>query len=148
MIIPKGYVRVRQLVDGGARVVFVSGNAGTGKTTLIQYLRENVARHSVVLAPTGVAALNAGGATVHSFFRFPPRIQDPGAIHIPEDRRLYQRLELLVIDEELRHAIHDRINELELWVKARQRGSRSFREEAVKQLLEGTTTVEEVLAAS
>jgi hypothetical protein len=99
MIIPKGYVRVRQLVDGGARVVFVSGNAGTGKTTLIQYLRENVARHSVVLAPTGVAALNAGGATVHSFFRFPPRIQDPGAIHIPEDRRLYQRLELLVIDE-------------------------------------------------
>ena len=76
MIVPDGYVKVQRLLESGAPLVFVSGNAGTGKTTLIRYLRENLDLRSVVLAPTGVAALNAGGATIHSFFRFPPRIQD------------------------------------------------------------------------
>lgn len=99
IIIPKGYVQAKRLVEGGAPLVFVSGNAGTGKTTLIHYLRDNITLRNVVLAPTGVAALNAGGATIHSFFRFPPRIQDPEHIRIPEDRRLYQKLELIIIDE-------------------------------------------------
>ena len=99
MIVPDGYVEVQRLLESGAPLVFVSGNAGTGKTTLIRYLRENLDLRSVVLAPTGVAALNAGGATIHSFFRFPPRIQDLRDIRVPADRRLYQRLELLIIDE-------------------------------------------------
>jgi ATP-dependent DNA helicase PIF1 len=99
MMVPAGYVQAKRLVEGGAPLVFVSGNAGTGKTTLIHYLKDNIALRNVVLAPTGVAALNAGGATIHSFFRFPPRIQDPAQIRIPEDRRLYQRLELIIIDE-------------------------------------------------
>jgi ATP-dependent DNA helicase PIF1 len=98
-IVPKGYVRAKTLVESGAPVVFVSGNAGTGKTTLIHYLKDNITLRNVVLAPTGVAALNAGGATIHSFFRFPPRIQDPEHIRVPEDRRIYQKLELLIIDE-------------------------------------------------
>ena len=99
MKVPKGYVQARRLVDDGSRVVFVSGNAGTGKTTLIRYLQEHITLKHVVLAPTGVAALNAGGATIHSFFRFPPRIQDPEHLRIPEDRRLYQRLDLIIVDE-------------------------------------------------
>jgi ATP-dependent DNA helicase PIF1 len=99
MIIPEGYIQARRLVEDGSRLVFVSGNAGTGKTTLIRYLQENISLRHVVLAPTGVAALNAGGATIHSFFRFPPRIQDPDHLHIPEDRRIYQKLELIIIDE-------------------------------------------------
>ena len=99
MIIPEGYVQARRLVEDGSRLVFVSGNAGTGKTTLIRYLQENISLRHVVLAPTGVAALNAGGATIHSFFRFPPRIQDPDHLRIPDDRRIYQKLELIIIDE-------------------------------------------------
>jgi ATP-dependent DNA helicase PIF1 len=99
MIIPKGYVQAKRLVECDHRLVFVSGNAGTGKTTLIRYLQNNVALRNVVLAPTGVAALNAGGVTIHSFFRFPPRIQDPEQIRIPEDHRLHQKLQLLIIDE-------------------------------------------------
>ncbi len=99
MIIPQGYVKARRLVEEGSRVVFVSGNAGTGKTTLIRYLQDDLALRHVVLAPTGVAALNAGGATIHSFFRFPPRIIDSDGLRIPRDRRLYQKLELLIIDE-------------------------------------------------
>ena len=99
MVVPQGYVKVLQLLQSGAPVVFVSGNAGTGKTTLIRYLRESLDRRSVVLAPTGVAALNAGGMTVHSFFRLPPRIQDPKDVRVPDERRVYQRLELVIIDE-------------------------------------------------
>jgi hypothetical protein len=99
MIVPEGYREVQRLLESGAPLVFVSGNAGTGKTTLIRYLRENLELRSVVLAPTGVAALNAGGATIHSFFRLPPRIQDLRDIRVPADARLYQRLELLIIDE-------------------------------------------------
>jgi ATP-dependent DNA helicase PIF1 len=53
----------------------------------------------VVLAPTGVAALNVGGMTVHSFFRFPPKIQEPKDIKVPADRSLYERIDLLVVDE-------------------------------------------------
>ena len=87
------------LVRSGSPLVFVSGNAGTGKTTLIRYLRDTLELRSVVLAPTGVAALNAGGATIHSFFHFPPRLQDPRDLRAPSDRRLLQKLELLVIDE-------------------------------------------------
>ena len=99
MVVPDGYLEVQRLIEAGSPLVFVSGNAGTGKTTLVRYLRENLDRRSVVLAPTGVAALNAGGATIHSFFRFPPRIQDLRDIRVPADSRLYQRLELLIIDE-------------------------------------------------
>jgi ATP-dependent DNA helicase PIF1 len=99
MIVPDGYLEVQHLLESGAPLVFVSGNAGTGKTTLIRYLKENLDLRHVVLAPTGVAALNAGGATIHSFFRFPPRIQDPRDVRVPADARLYQRLELIIIDE-------------------------------------------------
>jgi len=99
LVIPPAYLEVQRLIELGSSLVFVSGNAGTGKTTLIQYLRENLDRNHVVLAPTGVAALNAGGVTVHSFFRFPPRIQDPRDIRLPSDCRLYQSLELLIVDE-------------------------------------------------
>ena len=99
IVIPEGYVRVRELLAAGAPLVFVSGNAGTGKTTLIRYLRDSLELRSVVLAPTGVAALNSGGVTIHSFFRFPPRVQDPQEVRVPDDPRLYQRLELIIIDE-------------------------------------------------
>ncbi len=98
-VVPPAYLQVRRLLDAGCPLVFVSGNAGTGKTTLIHYLREQVHHRHVVLAPTGVAALNAGGMTIHSFFRFPPRILDPGQVRPPADPTLYQRLELIIIDE-------------------------------------------------
>lgn len=52
----------------------MSGKAGTGKSTLIHYLRHVLSKNVVVVAPTGVAALNVKGATIHSFFRFPPRV--------------------------------------------------------------------------
>lgn len=52
-----------------------------------------------VVAPTGVAALNVSGATIHSFFRFPPRVVSDDDVKIVRDRRLYRKLQLLIIDE-------------------------------------------------
>lgn len=93
------YLQVQALLESGARAVFVTGNAGTGKSTLIRHLRDTLHKNMVVLAPTGVAALNVGGMTVHSFFRFPPKIQDANDIRIRADRSLYEGVDLLVVDE-------------------------------------------------
>ena len=96
---PDGYGKVAELIQAGRPLVFVSGNAGTGKTTLIRHLDGILPLRTVIVAPTGVAALNAGGVTVHSFFHFPPRIQDPDEIRPLADRTLIKRLQLLVVDE-------------------------------------------------
>jgi len=93
------YLKVQALLEAGSRVVFVTGNAGTGKSTLIRYLRRTLDKAIVVLAPTGVAALNVGGMTIHSFFHFPPKIQDVKDIKVPADCRLYQKVDLLIVDE-------------------------------------------------
>ena len=53
-------------------VVFVTGSAGTGKSTLIDVLRQELDKNLVVVAPTGVAALNVQGQTIHSLFQLPP----------------------------------------------------------------------------
>ena len=52
--------------------LFVTGRAGTGKSTLLRVLRDHIVDEAVVLAPTGLAAVNVGGQTIHSFFGFPP----------------------------------------------------------------------------
>ncbi|MBK8922280.1 MAG: AAA family ATPase [Saprospirales bacterium] len=83
--------------------LFVTGRAGTGKSTLLQLFRQTTHKKTAVLAPTGVAALNVQGQTIHSFFGFPPRIvtpQEAGRRVARKDLlRLYRQLEVLVIDE-------------------------------------------------
>jgi ATP-dependent DNA helicase PIF1 len=80
--------------------VLVTGRAGTGKSTLLQTFCEVTSRNVVRVAPTGVAALNIGGATIHSFFRFKPGMQPfEAALAMPKDGDLYRCLEVLVIDE-------------------------------------------------
>ncbi|HIK64314.1 MAG TPA: AAA family ATPase, partial [Henriciella marina] len=54
--------------------LFLTGRAGTGKTTMLRRFLAEAGENTVVLAPTGVAAMNAGGQTIHSFFKFPPRL--------------------------------------------------------------------------
>ncbi len=93
------YRVVHALLSDDLPVVFVSGNAGTGKSTLIRYLRDALAKKLVVVAPTGVAALNVEGATIHSFFRLPPKIHEEEDIKLVLDRQMYRELELLIIDE-------------------------------------------------
>ena len=88
--------------------VFLTGKAGTGKTTLLRTLRERTPKRMVVLAPTGVAAINAQGQTIHSFFQLSLGPQVPGMVQgekksyyrmSKEKKNLIKTLDLLVIDE-------------------------------------------------
>ena len=93
--------------------VFLTGKAGTGKSTFLKYICQNTKKKYVVLAPTGIAAINAGGVTLHSFFRLPFRPilpDDPdlatkhGRIfdffkYNKEQRKILTEVELIIIDE-------------------------------------------------
>ncbi|RYY60627.1 MAG: helicase, partial [Chitinophagaceae bacterium] len=59
------------MVTQSARNIFLTGKAGTGKTTFLRYIRDKVPKQMAIVAPTGVAAINAGGVTIHSFFQLP-----------------------------------------------------------------------------
>lgn len=78
---------------------FITGRAGTGKSTLLRLWRRTSRKKMVVLAPTGIAALQAGGQTIHSFFRFPPRIMETGDFKKLKNRRLICALDVIIIDE-------------------------------------------------
>jgi ATP-dependent DNA helicase PIF1 len=82
--------------------IFVTGRAGTGKSTLLNYLVENTQKKVAVCAPTGVAALNVGGATIHSLFGFPFGIlgeQDLSRHMSKRTREVLRAIDMLVIDE-------------------------------------------------
>ncbi len=87
--------------------IFLTGKAGTGKTTFLHRIKNDMVKRMVVVAPTGVAAINAGGMTIHSFFQLPFGPYLPGNTRDParqrkfsgEKIRLIQSLDLLVIDE-------------------------------------------------
>ncbi len=83
----------------GSGHLFVTGRAGTGKSTLLRCLREIIAEQGIVLAPTGLAAVNVGGQTIHSFFGFPPRLIRPDDIRRSRNGGIMRRLKFLIIDE-------------------------------------------------
>jgi ATP-dependent exoDNAse (exonuclease V) alpha subunit len=93
------YLAAYTYLKEGEGHLFVTGRAGTGKSTLLTCLREMLADEMVVLAPTGLAAVNVGGQTIHSFFGFPPRLIRPDDIRRSRNGRLMRRLKFLVIDE-------------------------------------------------
>ena len=92
------------------RNIFLTGKAGTGKTTFLRRLQEESKKRMIVVAPTGVAAINAGGMTIHSFFQLAPGLFLPGKMVAGRDQRnrysfskqkinILRSLSLLVIDE-------------------------------------------------
>lgn len=97
------------IIESTSRSLYLTGKAGTGKTTFLKRLRDRSNKRMVVLAPTGIAAINASGMTIHSFFQLPlaPFVPPLG---YPEEKRRHSRftrdhlrliktLDLLVIDE-------------------------------------------------
>jgi ATP-dependent exoDNAse (exonuclease V) alpha subunit len=79
--------------------LFVTGRAGTGKSTLLRALPDLMDDKMVVVAPTGLAAVNVGGQTIHSFFGLPPRLIRKDDIRRSRNARIMRSLKLLVIDE-------------------------------------------------
>ncbi|MGZ4098307.1 MAG: AAA family ATPase, partial [Bacteroidia bacterium] len=65
------FEQVLNFINHTNQIVFLTGKAGTGKTTLLKYIKQNTYKQISIVAPTGVAAINAGGSTIHSFFQFP-----------------------------------------------------------------------------
>jgi hypothetical protein len=105
-----------EFVNHTSRCIFLTGKAGTGKTTFLRHIKNNTLKKTVVVAPTGVAAIHAGGTTVHSFFQLPftPFIPEPAKASVEwtdqyallknlkiesEKRTLFREMELLIIDE-------------------------------------------------
>src|SRR6478609_2629397 len=76
------------LVNHTSKNIFLTGKAGTGKTTFLKYIKENCPKQMVIVAPTGVAAINAGGVTIHSFFQLPL------GPFVPESRGFAQNQEI------------------------------------------------------
>ena len=100
------------LIQHTHRSLFLTGKAGTGKSTFLKYIRDNTKKKTVVLAPTGIAAVNVGGQTMHSFFKIPfkpmlpddPDYANPARMrkmlrYTKEKVKLIQQLELIIIDE-------------------------------------------------
>ena len=109
----KVFELAERYVNCTGRSVFLTGKAGTGKTTFLKYIAQSTMKRFVILAPTGVAAINAGGTTIHSFFQLPlcPYLPDVPELvteyQTPEKYRslkkerqkIIRTLDLLVIDE-------------------------------------------------
>ena len=93
------YEAAMDFVADGDGHLFVTGRAGTGKSTLLRAMTDALAAERVIVAPTGLAAVNVGGQTIHSFFGFPPRLIGPGDIRRSRNGGVMRRLKLLVIDE-------------------------------------------------
>jgi len=91
--------RALDVMEKTGRSVFITGRAGTGKSTLLEYFRGVTAKKAVVLAPTGVAALNIKGQTIHSFFGFKPDVSPGKVKKLERGGGIFKKLDILVIDE-------------------------------------------------
>lgn len=100
LIIDTEFQKAYDLMETTHNHIYITGKAGTGKSTLLTYFRENSKKNFVTLAPTGISAINIEGSTIHSFFRLPPQIVNDSKI-IKDTRRkaLFEKLETIIIDE-------------------------------------------------
>jgi ATP-dependent exoDNAse (exonuclease V) alpha subunit len=90
---------VLDLLEKTNKSLFITGRAGTGKSTLLQLFRRSTKKKVVVLAPTGIAALNVQGQTIHSFFKFPAKPLHRSEIKRLRNRKLFKKIDVLIIDE-------------------------------------------------
>ncbi len=99
----ESFKKALRLMDGSSKNLFITGKAGTGKSTLLQYFRDHTQKQIAILAPTGVAAVNVKGQTIHSFFKFKPDVTLEGIkkkrASKSGKKNIYQRLDAIIIDE-------------------------------------------------
>lgn len=96
------FAQVLDLLEHSNKHLFLTGKAGTGKSTLLQYFRQQTKKNLAVVAPTGVAAVNIAGETIHSFFKFPIGITTQEASKkgkAQRNNKLYTQLQTLILDE-------------------------------------------------
>lgn len=99
-ILTEEFKEIIDLLKNTNESIFITGKAGTGKSSLLKHFIKNTNKKLVILAPTGIAALNVSGQTIHSFFRFPPSIITPNKIEPDYVRAdLFKNLQMVIIDE-------------------------------------------------
>jgi hypothetical protein len=102
LIINDEWQRVLDLLNNGTEHLFITGDAGTGKSTLLGYFLEHTRKMAAVVAPTGVSALRIRGETIHRFMRLGAHAYEKGDVqHISDDtrRKKYEALDILIVDE-------------------------------------------------
>ena len=105
--------------------LFITGRAGTGKSTLLGIFRDTTKKKCVFLAPTGVAALHIRGQTIHSFFMFPPKMLSQHDITKRKNHRLYKKLDCIVIDE-ISMVRVDMIDSIDIFLQKNRENSLPF----------------------
>lgn len=93
------YTPAYHLLENTSWNLFITGNAGTGKSELLKRFRDNSKKNLIVLAPTGLSAVNIGGETIHSFFKLAPKIATPEDILKKRFKPLYEKIDVILIDE-------------------------------------------------
>ncbi len=92
--------KVYDIIESSDSNVYITGKAGTGKSLLLEYFVGHTRKTVAVVAPTGIAALNVGGMTIHSFFKFPPDVIDPKNVNVDyKTREILHNIDAIVIDE-------------------------------------------------
>ena len=98
-LLTKEFTKIFELIENDNLNLFITGKAGTGKSTFLEYFRKKTKKNHAILAPTGITAIKAKGKTIHSFFKFPPRFIVKDDVKLLKDKQLLQRLDTLLIDE-------------------------------------------------
>ena len=93
------FEEIISLFEKSSKNIFITGKAGTGKSSLIRYLKNNTKKNLVLLAPTAIAALNINAKTIHSFFNFPFHIITKTDIKKHYNKRLINKIDTMLIDE-------------------------------------------------
>lgn len=93
------YRKALDILENTRQNVFITGKAGTGKSTLLKYFKLTTIKKLAVLAPTGVAAVNVHGQTIHSFFQFPLQYLSPDLYSDFKGASIHKKIEALIIDE-------------------------------------------------
>jgi len=97
----KEFTKIYEDMENTSYNLFITGKAGTGKSTLLQYFKENTKKDYVVLAPTGVSAIKIGGETIHSFFQIPPGkiVQKKDLRKCWHNKEVFKKVRTILIDE-------------------------------------------------
>jgi hypothetical protein len=115
--------------------IFLTGKAGTGKTTFLKYIKEHTHKNAIIAAPTGVAAINAGGITLHSLFQLPFEPHIPGVSSVSSKKSFFRfskqkldllrQMELLIIDE-VSMLRADTLDAIDVSLRSFRRNARPF----------------------
>ncbi|MFA5250156.1 MAG: AAA family ATPase [Parachlamydiales bacterium] len=122
------FEKALELLENSSDNLFITGKAGTGKSTLLAYFLSQSKKKAAVLAPTGVAALNVAGETIHSFFHFKSHITLEEAKkkgRLARNKALYRELELIIIDE-ISMVRADLLDSVDAFLKAALKNKKPF----------------------